>query len=191
MPTRRNAKFITSDSVEHTEAECPNAKRTAALKAIGEEEAQAGADEFGMPILPVPPEVALVAPIPKADADQASAPEVSDPVEASTVDVVTENSPIEVPATKPEKSVKKVKAVKAESAPKPVSLPKADTATLFANFKATKMVNPFKENVKDHKRFNAVAGTDKFEEALPGFKDEKDLKAFVGWVLRGTPGYKK
>ena len=53
------------------------------------------------------------------------------------------------------------------------------------------MVNPFKETVKDHKRFNAVAGADKFEDALPGFKDEKDLKGFIGWVLRGTPGYKK
>jgi hypothetical protein len=50
---------------------------------------------------------------------------------------------------------------------------------------------PFKEAVKDHKRFNAVAGAEKFEDALPGFKDEKDLKGFVGWVLRGTPGYKK
>jgi hypothetical protein len=25
------------------------------------------------------------------------------------------------------------------------------------------MVNPFKETVKDHRRFNAVAGADKFE----------------------------
>ena len=69
-------------------------------------------------------------------------------MEASTVDVVTENSPIEVPATKPEKSVKKVKAVEAESAPKPITDPKADTATLFATFKAAKMVNPFKETGK-------------------------------------------
>jgi hypothetical protein len=67
--------------------------------------------------------------------------------------------------------------------------PKPDTATLFANFKGAKMVNPFKETVKDHKRFNAVAGADKFEDALPGFKDERDLKGFIGWVLRGTPGH--
>ena len=53
------------------------------------------------------------------------------------------------------------------------------------------MVNPFKETVKDHRRFNGVAGADKFEDALPGFKDEKDLKAFIGWVLRGTPGSKR
>jgi hypothetical protein len=150
-----------------------------------------GADEFGMPILPVPAKVALVVPIPEADADQASAPEVIAPVEVSTVAVVTENGLIEVPATKPEKSVKKLKAVKGESAPTLVTAPKVDSATLFANFKAARMVNPFKETVKDHKRFNAVAGADTFEDSLPGFKDEKDLKGFIGWVLRGTPGYKK
>ena len=83
-----------------------------------------------------------------------------------------------------------MKAVKARSAPKPVTAPKVDATTLFANFKAVKMVNPFKETVKDHKRFAAVAGADKFEDALPGFKDEKDLKGFIGWVLRGTPGHK-
>ena len=88
-----------------------------------------GADEFGMPIRPVPTKVVLVVPIPEADADLASAPEVSAPVEASTVDVVSENSLIEGLATKPEKLVKKVKAVKAESTPKPITDPKADTGT--------------------------------------------------------------
>jgi hypothetical protein len=112
-------------------------------------------------------------------------------VEASSVHVVTENGLIEVPATKPEKSVKKVKPVKARSVPKPVTALKVDTATIFGNFKAAKMVNPFKESVKDYKRFNAVAEADKFEDALLEFKDEKDLKEFIGWVLRGTPGYKK
>jgi hypothetical protein len=132
-----------------------------------------------MPILPVPAAVALVVPIPEADADQASTREV------------TENGPIEVPAIKPEKLVKKGKPVKTRSAPQSATAPKIDTAALFSNFKAAKMANPFKETVKDHKRFNAVAGADKFEDALAGFKDEKDLKAFIGWVLRGTPGYKK
>ena len=51
------------------------------------------------------------------------------------------------------------------------------------------MVKPFKETVQDHKRFDAVAGAINFEDALPGFKDEKDLKGFIGWVLRGTPGF--
>jgi hypothetical protein len=90
-------------------------------------------------------------------------------------------------------SAKKGKAVKAKKEKKPAKTvkPKADTNTLFANFKAAKMVNPFKETVKDHRRFNAVAGADRFEDALPGFKDEKDLMGFIGWVLRGTPGYKK
>jgi hypothetical protein len=53
------------------------------------------------------------------------------------------------------------------------------------------MGNPFKGTVKDHRRFNAVAEANKFEDALSGFKDEKDLKGFIGWGLRGTPGYKK
>ena len=52
------------------------------------------------------------------------------------------------------------------------------------------MGNPFKETVKDHQRSNAVAGAHKFEDALPGFKDEKDLQGFIGWVLRGAPGTK-
>jgi hypothetical protein len=170
MPTKRNAKFITSDSVEHTEAQALADDRP---------HAPLGADEFGMPILPAPAKVAHVVAIPEADADQASAPEV------------TENGPIEVPAIKPEKMVKKRKPVKTRSAPQSATAPKIDTAALFSNFKAAKIVNPFKETVRDHKRFNAVAAADKFEDALTGFKDEKDLKGFIGWVLRGTPGYKK
>jgi hypothetical protein len=88
---------------------------------------------------------------------------------------------------------KKVKAAKAKKETKPAKTvkPKAETAILFANFKTAKMVNPFNETVRDHKRFNAVAGAEKFEDALPGFKDKKDLKEFIGWVLRGTPGYKR
>jgi hypothetical protein len=38
---------------------------------------------------------------------------------------------------------------------------------------------------------SSASGAEKFEEALPGLQDEKDLKGFIGWVLRGTPGYKK
>jgi len=91
----------------------------------------------------------------------------------------------------PPKQVKAVIAKKQKKEATKAVEPKADTATLFANFKAAKMVNPFKETVKDHKRFNAVAGANKFEDALPGFKDEKYLKTFIGWILRGTPGYKK
>jgi hypothetical protein len=53
------------------------------------------------------------------------------------------------------------------------------------------MVNPFKETVKDHKRFNAVARADKFEDALDRFKDEKDLGGFISRVLRRTPGLRK
>ena len=93
------------------------------------------------------------------------------------------------PSTVPAKKAKAVKAKKEKKPAKSVK-PKADTATLFAKFKAAKMVKPFKETVQDHKRFNAVAKADKFEDALPGFKDEKDLRGFIGWVLRGTPGHK-
>jgi hypothetical protein len=86
---------------------------------------------------------------------------------------------------------KKVKAVKAKKEKKPAKSvkPKADTTTLFAHFKAAKMVKPFKETVKDHKRFNVVAGADKFEDALPGFKDEMDLKGFIGYCVQ-LPGPK-
>jgi hypothetical protein len=48
-----------------------------------------------------------------------------------------------------------------------------------------------KKPVRDFKRFASASGAEKFEDALPGFKDEKDLQGFIGWVLRGTPGYKK
>ncbi len=188
--TKRIAKFLTSDSVKNTEDESRNAKRTTPLEAIGDEaaleEAEAraddkpyaplGADEFGMPILPTPKPVV---------ATEAKATRITS-VPAEPANGTSEPEPSTVPA-------KKVKAVKAKKEKKPAKSvePKADTGTLFADFKAAKMVNPFKETVKDHKRFNVVAGADKFEDAVPGFKDEKDLKAFIGWVLRGTPGYQK
>jgi hypothetical protein len=188
MTTKRNAKFMTSNSLENTEGEpltALTARHTAALKAIGDEETQTraagksrgplGADEFGMPILPTSQaDVATetkgtrITSVPPPRTKAASEPELS-PV--------------------PPKNEKAVKTKKEKQPTKTVK-PKADTVALFANFKAANMVNPFKETIKDHKRFNAVAGADKFEEALPGFKDEKDLKAFVAWILRGTPGYK-
>jgi hypothetical protein len=187
MTTKRNAKLMTSDSVENTESEPLTTKRTAALKAIGEEETKAqadsksqtalGATEFGMPILPTS----------KADV----------PIEGEATRITSVPPPPANAASDPEPSPvrpKEVKAVIAKKQKKETTKavePKADTATLFANFKAAKMVNPFKETVKDYQRFNAVAGAERFEEALPGFKDEKDLKAFIAWVLRGTPGYKK
>jgi hypothetical protein len=186
MTKKRNAKFMTSDSVENTEGEPLTAKRTAALKAIGEEETKAradgksqtplGADEFGMPILPTS----------KADVAIEVEATRDTSVPPHPANAASEPEPSTVPATK-------VKAAKAKTEKQPAKTvkPKADTAALFANFKSAKLVNPFKETVKDHKRFNAVAGADTFEEALPAFKDEKDLNVFVAWVLRGTPGYKR
>ena len=187
MTTKRNAKFMTSDSVENTEAESLTPKHTAALKAIGEEETQAradgksqaplGADEFGMPILPT------------SKADVATEDEANRITSVSPKPANAASDPELSPV--PPRQVKAIIAKKQKKETTKAVKTKADTATLFANFKAAKMVNPFKETVKDHKRFSAVAGADKFEDALPGFKDEKDLKAFIGWVLRGTPGYKK
>jgi hypothetical protein len=99
---------------------------------------------------------------------------------------VTERVKLTVETPVPVKT-KRIKKQKKE----PVKVAAVDTAALFANFKAAKIMNPFKKTVKDHKRFAAVPAADTFEDALPGFKDEKDLKAFLGWILRGTPGYKK
>ena len=188
--TKRIAKFLTSDSVKNTEDESRDAKRTAPLEAIGDEAALAeaearaddkphaplGADEFGMPIQPTPKPVV---------ATESEATRITN-VPAEPANGAPDPEPSTVPATK-------LKAAKAKKEKKPAKTvkPKADRATLFANFKAAKMVNPFKETVKDHTRFNAVAEAEKFENALPGFKDEKDLKGFIGWVLRGTPGHKK
>jgi hypothetical protein len=45
-----------------------------------------------------------------------------------------------------------------------------DTANLFATFKAAKLENPFKETVRDFKRFASASGAEKFKDALPGFK---------------------
>ena len=53
-----------------------------------------GADEFGMPILPVPAKVVLVVPISRTDSDSANTPEEVVPAlnpEPSTVAVVTED----------------------------------------------------------------------------------------------------
>jgi hypothetical protein len=185
MTKKRNAEFMTFDSVENTEGESPTPKHTA-LKAIGEEETQAraegksqasfGADEFGMPLLPT--SKAAVATENEATRITSVSPK---PANAGSD---PELSPV------PPKQVKTLIAKKQKKETTKAVEPKADMVALFANFKAAKLVNPFKETVKDHQRFNAVAGADKFEEALPGFKDAKDLKAFVAWILRGTPGYK-
>jgi hypothetical protein len=134
-----------------------------------------GADEFGMPILLTPKPVASEA---EATCTTRVSPEP------------TKGAPEPEPSLVAEKKVKAAEAKKEKKPAKTVKS-KADTTTLFTNFKVAKTVNPFKVTVKDHKRFNAVAGADKFEDALPGFKDEKDLKGFIAWVLRGTPGYKK
>jgi hypothetical protein len=105
---------------------------------------------------------------------------VTEPIPATEPATLTVETPVPV-------KTKRTKKEKKES----VKVAAVDTATLFATFKAAKLENPFKENVRDFKRFASASGAEKFEDALPGFKDEKDLRAFISWVLRGTPGYKK
>jgi hypothetical protein len=106
--------------------------------------------------------------------------------------LVTEPTPATEPATLTVETPVPVKTKRTKKEKKkPVKVAVVDTATLFAIFKAAKLENPFKETVRDFKRFASASGAEKFEDALPGFKDEKDLKGFIAWVLRGTPGYKK
>jgi hypothetical protein len=103
-----------------------------------------------------------------------------------------EQVPVAEPATLTVKAPVPVKTKRTKKEKKePAKVAAVDTATLFATFKAAKLENPFKETVRDFKRFASVPEAEKFEDALLGFKDEKDLKGFIGWVLRGTPGYKK
>jgi hypothetical protein len=103
---------------------------------------------------------------------------VTEPIPATEPATLTVETPVPV-------KTKRTKKEKKES----VKVAAVDTATLFATFKAAKLENPFKENVRDFKRFASASGADKFEDVLPGFEDEKDLKGFIGWVLRGTPGH--
>ena len=106
--------------------------------------------------------------------------------------LVTEPVPATEPATLTVETPAPVKAKKTKKEKKePVKVAAVDTATLFATFKAAKLENPFKDTVRDFKRFASASGAEKFEDTLPGFKDEKDLKGFISWVLRGSPGYKK
>ena len=70
------------------------------------------------------------------------------------------------------------------------SITSSQRRTRLQTSKPRKMMNPFKESVKDYKRFNTVAGADKFEDALPGFKDEKDLKALSPGYYVELPGTK-
>jgi hypothetical protein len=113
-------------------------------------------------------------------------------IEPETTAPVTEPIPASEPsaltaASSPAKTKKAAKKAAAK--------PKADLATLFTTFKASKMANPFKETIRDFKRFVAASGAGKLEDIETGtgkaFRDEKDVRGFIGWLLRGTPGYKK
>jgi hypothetical protein len=52
------------------------------------------------------------------------------------------------------------------------------------------MVNPFKEAVKDHKRFNALAGADKFEDALLGSRMKMTSRHLSAGYCVELPGTK-
>ena len=84
---------------------------------------------------------------------------------------------------------KKTTKVETATAPAPVSENDQLHADFLAKHKATPII--FTERQKDGKRYNAVlAGTSLESVDMSFFKDEKDLKTFVRWILRGAPGHK-
>jgi hypothetical protein len=155
------AKFVTSESIKNTEAETRNAKRDASLKPIGSE-------------------AALETPA----------------IESATTPSITEPTPAPEPAALTVATPSPAKTKKAAKKEKPAAKPVksvVDTATLFANFNAKHASTPivFRETLRDAKRYAAVVAAEKFEDALPTFKDAADLRSFMMWVLRGAPGYKQ
>ena len=52
----------------------------------------------------------------------------------------------------------------------------------------------FRETQRDFKRYAAVIAATSVEDVKVGdgeaFKDEKDLRSFLRWILRGAPGHK-
>jgi len=52
----------------------------------------------------------------------------------------------------------------------------------------------FRETQRDFKRYAAVIAATSVEDVKVGdgeaFRDEKDLRSFMRWILRGAPGHK-
>lgn len=71
--------------------------------------------------------------------------------------------------------------------------PATENDQLFADFQAKHATAPiaFREIVRDHRRYAAVVAAKSFAGIdMSVFKDEKDLKTFIRWCLRGAKGYK-
>ena len=68
--------------------------------------------------------------------------------------------------------------------------------TEFLDVQAKHAVVPiaFRETQRDFKRYAAVIAATSVEDVKVGdgeaFRDEKDLRSFVRWILRGAPGHK-
>ena len=68
--------------------------------------------------------------------------------------------------------------------------------TEFWDVQAKHAVAPiaFRETQRDFKRYAAVIAATSVEDVKVGdgeaFKDEKDLRTFCRWILRGAPGHK-
>jgi hypothetical protein len=68
--------------------------------------------------------------------------------------------------------------------------------TKFLDVQAKHAVAPivFRERQKDFKRYGAVIAAKSVEDIKVGegevFRDEKDLRSFCRWILRGAPGHK-
>jgi hypothetical protein len=66
----------------------------------------------------------------------------------------------------------------------------------FLDVQAKHAVAPiaFRETQRDFKRYAAVIAATSVEDVKVGageaFKDEKDLRSFMRWILRGAPGHK-
>ena len=84
---------------------------------------------------------------------------------------------------------KKTTKVETATAPAPVAANDQLHADFLAKHKATPII--FTERQKNGKRYNAVLAATSLESVdMSFFKDEKDLKTFVRWILRGAPGHK-
>ena len=68
--------------------------------------------------------------------------------------------------------------------------------TEFLDVQAKHAVAPiaFRETQRDFTRYAAVIAATSVEDVKVGdgeaFKDEKDLRSFMRWILRGAPGHK-
>ena len=68
--------------------------------------------------------------------------------------------------------------------------------TEFLDVQAKHAVAPIalRETQRDFKRYAAVFAATSVEDVKVGdgeaFKDEKDLRSFMRWILRGAPGHK-